>query len=133
MYREDTRRSPLVITASVGHINAIDTSSGRIVWGVDLDGIRNIVRLHVDEQRVIALGDSELAVMSYLDGKILASIPAGGTTLLVEGERAFVSTNEVVSCVDLTTKKVLWTQKLGPNGVAAIATPRGVAQADAGR
>ena len=133
MYREDQRRSPLVITAAVGHVSALDASSGRVAWGVDLDGIRGVVRLHVDEQRVIALGESELAVMSYLDGKILASMPVGGTTLLVEGERVFVSNRDVVSCVDLPSKKVLWTQKLGAHGVAAIGTPHGVTQGDAGR
>jgi hypothetical protein len=133
MYRDDPRLFPLVITASVGHVSAMDATNGRIVWGVDPDGIRSIVRLHVDERRVVALGESELAVVGYADGKILGSIPTGGTTLLVEGERAFVSDSSVISCVDLAARKVLWSRRLGTDGVAAIGTPNQTVQADANR
>lgn len=120
----------LVIRAQDDQVTAIDAGTGRIAWNVQLDSPSGPIGLHVDARRVVALGSAELAVIGYHDGKVLHSVAVGGTTLLVEGERAFVSEREALTAVDLGTGAVLWTQRTRAGGVhaASLGTPRGSVQ-----
>ena len=132
MYR-DVKRFPYVITAFNGRITALAIETGKVAWGVKLDIEGGVVQLHVDEHRVVALGIGELAIIEYATGKVLASHEIGGT-LLVDGDTAFVSSNGVLTAIDLATAKRRWTNELKGTGygAAAIATPNRAVQAQLG-
>lgn len=129
MYREAGAPPPYVITAFNHQVVAIDAQTGNEVWRVALVG--SPIRLHVDETRVVALG-TKLVVIEYGTGKVTRTIDHGGTTLLVVGPLAYVSTNGELRCVQLDEGKVLWRHYVPDSGfgAAAIGVPGHVAQAD---
>jgi outer membrane protein assembly factor BamB len=120
----------LIIRAQDDQVTAIDAVTGNLAWNVQLDSPRGPISLHVDPKRVVALGSAELAVIGYADGKVLHSIRIGGSTLLVHGERAYVSEREALTAVDLASGHVLWSQRTRAAGVhaASLGTPSGCVQ-----
>lgn len=131
MYR-DTNTSPLVITAFNGRVVALARDTGTVAWSVQLVGGGGSVRLHVDAHRVVALGAQELAVMAYLDGKVLLRTQVPNGTLLVDGDTAFVSNAGELSAIDLQTGELRWNNTLPRTGygVASIGVPSHTVQAD---
>lgn len=129
-YRSQPRH-PLVVTAFRGVVIAVDTSSGKENWRAEL-GALGAVRLHVDEHRVIALGAYRMLVLRYTTGEVIANLDAGGTTLLVDGDVAYVSASGVVIAVDLVAGEILWRNELPGTGygAAALGTPGNTVQAD---
>jgi outer membrane protein assembly factor BamB len=124
-------RHPLVVTAFRGVVIAVDTASGKEIWRADL-GAFGAVRLHVDEHRVIALGRTKMRVLEYTSGDVIANLEAGGTTLLVDGDVAYVSADGVVIAVDLVAGEILWRNDLPGTGYgpAALGTPGNTVQGD---
>lgn len=124
-------RHPLVVTAFRGVVIAVDTRTGKETWRAEL-GALGPVRLHVDEHRVIALGGFKMLVLDYTTGEHIANLEAGGTTLLVDGDVAYVSANGVVIAVDLVAGEILWRNELPGTGygAAALGTPGNTVQGD---
>jgi outer membrane protein assembly factor BamB len=86
----------------------------------------------VDEHRVIALGAYRMLVLQYTTGEVIANLDAGGTTLLVDGDVAYVSASGVVIAVDLVAGEMLWRNELPGTGygAAALGTPGNTVQGD---
>lgn len=131
MYRAPLPEPPLVITAFHGGVIALDASTGEPRWRQTMEG--ELIRLHVTSERVIAVG-GELVALDYASGRVLARLDTAGSTLLVVGERAYLSWQGVMTCVALDTYRVLWKNELPGTGygAAALAVPGMVVQGDGG-
>jgi len=131
MYRDTP--SPLVITAVSSFVVGLRVADGVEAWRTQVGG--DWARLHVTDTRVVAVGARRLTILDYASGRVLASLDdAGGGTLLVVGNLAFVSSQGVLSCIDLESASVRWRNELRGTGYSAapIGLPGAVAQADLG-
>lgn len=132
MYRSSPELPPLVVIAFNGSVVALRTADGGEEWRRQVGG--PTVRIEVTAGRVIAAGSSQLDILDYLSGAVVGSIPLSGptTTLLVAGERAFVTRTGGMMCVDLQAGRVVWNKQVTGTGRAApaIGVPGATVQGD---
>ncbi|MBX7193183.1 MAG: PQQ-like beta-propeller repeat protein [Sandaracinaceae bacterium] len=127
----DRPHAPVIVTAFRGVVIGVDARTGRELWRADLGGF-GPVRLHVDDRFVVALSKNRMLVIEYETGRVTATLPVSGTTLLVDGELAYVSASGVVTAVDLVAGEILWRNELPGTGygAAALGTPHKTVQGD---
>lgn len=123
--------SPLVVTAFNGRVIALEAETGRVAWQVQQTGP---LRLEVTETRVVAGGGERLAIYDYATGTLIARLDMPGHTLLVVGDRVFVSSSGSLACVALDSGTIVWRNELPGTGygAAALAVPGHAVQADFG-
>lgn len=127
---------PILVVAFGGRIFGVDPASGRHIWGHESrePSQLHIVRLHVVGDRVYAVIDRELRVLSYTTGQVLSSvsIPHGATStmMLLEG-RIYCAGNGAVACFGLDGA-LLWADEFSGMGYGdvAFAVPGYAVQAD---
>lgn len=126
----------LLLVALGGKIAALDHSSGQIRWQDDMKGGGyGEVALAAAQGRVFTSAQSaKVFCYRYASGELLWSAStssSGRATIVVEGDRVFVSKGGEVDCFSLDGSK-LWTQRLPGKGVgtAAIGFPGNIVQGD---
>lgn len=131
MYRDD-EAPPYIITAFNDHVLALDTTTGRTRWQVDLPVRRCIVH----EERVIVAGTDRVHGLDYRSGDRLWETrcevaPSPYVTLLVARGKIFASFAGEVAALDLDGKLLFRNVLSGTGyGPAALALPGEVAHAD---
>ena len=122
---------PLVVTAFNGRVIALEAQTGRVAWQVQQTGP---LRLEVTETRVVAGGGDRLGIFDYATGSVIAQLELSVATLLIAGDRVYVSSSGSLTCVALDTGTILWRNELPGTGygAAALAVPGHSVQADFG-
>ncbi|NOY92216.1 MAG: PQQ-binding-like beta-propeller repeat protein [Deltaproteobacteria bacterium] len=142
MYRENAQEDRSVLVVSLnGRVVGFDASSGERRWQYD-NGDRQPgpdVLVHAGRVYVLAMTKG-LTVLDYLTGEQQAKTDALGTyggarpTMLVEGERLFVTAGAEVFCFDLVAN-LLWHDRMKGMGISSVtlAFPDSIRHADHGR
>lgn len=131
MYRENEAR-PYIITAFNDHVIALDFTTGRPAWQVDLP----VRRCVVEEERVLIASSDRVTALDYRSGERLWDThcgvsPSSVVTLLVASSRIFASFGGEIAALDLDGKLLFRNGLEGTGyGAATLALPGLVAHAD---
>jgi outer membrane protein assembly factor BamB len=131
MYRE-SEAPPFIITAFNDHVVALDFSTGRRAWQVDLP----VRRCIVEEERVLVASTDRVTALDYRSGERLWETECGVSpshivTLLVARSRIFASFGGEIAALDHDGKLLFRNGLEGTGyGAATLALPGLVAHAD---
>lgn len=131
MYRDD-EALPFIITAFNDHVLALDTTTGRVAWQIDVPVRRCIVH----EERVIVAGTDRVTALDYRSGERLWETrcevsPSQSVTLLLARGCIYASFGGEIAALDLEGKLLFKNSLQGTGyGAATLALPGLVAHAD---
>ena len=132
VFREGASSAGVVIAAVGPHLVGADASDGRVLWKRTIGAVkdRSVLLIALQHDRVIAGRGNDLVCIDQRSGQIVwkAESPIATLTLLVDGERIFVSYVGEVACFD-AKGALLWHEALhGGEGRMSLAAGGTVVQ-----
>lgn len=124
----ETDAGPQLISPGASRVISYNPRTGKMLWQVDYKGFSNVPRPVWGEGLVYVctgfMKPQLLAIRpdgqgnvtdSHVDWNFTAGVPNNPSPLLVDGRLYMVSDAGVASCLDATTGKLLWKERLGGN------------------
>lgn len=110
-----------------GNLYALDAGSGRLLWAFPTESYINGTPAVAGNLAVFGGCDAQLHIVSALDGRETAAVDTGayvpGSPAVVGG-RAYVGNyGDLLVCVDLGTRKILWEYRNDREGGAFFSSP----------
>ncbi|MDB4933209.1 MAG: hypothetical protein JWP87_181 [Labilithrix sp.] len=124
-----------VLVAGIGpHLVGAAADTGKLLWKATIGSTKDkdVLRIALDEENVIAARGNELWCLHQRSGKIEWKVqsPIGATTVLTDGGRIYVAYGGEVACFN-REGQLLWHELLhGAEGAVTLAAGGVVVHAD---